>query len=123
MKKFSWFFGRIALACISLPPLSRLWGKLMRLRRPRFLARRMINNFKNHYRITMEEYAGSPLDYPSLAEFFVRPLDPQKRKLLADDQFILSPADGMTERTRMDHLGLRHPGQGQDLPAQPFAGR
>ena len=94
MKKLSWFFGRIALACISLPPLSRLWGKLMRLRRPRFLARRLINNFKNQYRVTMEEYAGSPQDYPSLAEFFARPLDPQKRKLIADDQFILSPADG-----------------------------
>ena len=39
MKKFSRFFGRLALACISLPLLSRLWGKLMRLRRPRFLAR------------------------------------------------------------------------------------
>ena len=46
----------------------------------------MINHFKNHYRIDMEEFAGSaPDDYPSLADFFVRPLDPQKRPLPADD--------------------------------------
>ncbi len=75
----------------------------MRLRRPRFLARRMINNFKNHYRITMEEYAGTTPDYPSLAEFFVRALDPQKRAIPADERFILSPADGMlSEMERID---------------------
>ena len=94
MKKIIFPASRFLLACISLPLLSRLWGKLMRLRRPRFLARRMIRNFKNHYRISMDEFAGSPADYPTLADFFVRPLDPQKRALAADGRFVLSPADG-----------------------------
>jgi phosphatidylserine decarboxylase len=94
MKKITALFSRLLLACISLPLLSRLWGKLMRLRRPRFLARRMIGRFKNHYQINMDEFAGSPQDYSSLADFFVRPLDPQKRPLFADGRFILSPADG-----------------------------
>jgi phosphatidylserine decarboxylase len=77
-----------------LPLFSRLWGKIMRLRWPRFLARRMIKNFKNHYQIDMDEFQGSPQEYLSLADFFVRPLDPQKRPLPADDKFILCPADG-----------------------------
>jgi phosphatidylserine decarboxylase len=94
MKKLTAPFSRFLLACISLPLLSRLWGKLMRLNRPRFLARRMIKSFKNHYQISMDEFAGSPLDYPSLADFFVRPLDPQKRALTVDERLVLSPADG-----------------------------
>jgi phosphatidylserine decarboxylase len=94
MKNITSPFSRLILACISLPLLSRLWGKLMRLRRPRFLAQIMISRFKNHYQITMDEYQGSPLDYPSLADFFVRPLDQKKRPLPANENFILSPADG-----------------------------
>ena len=42
----------------------------------------------------MDEYMGSAQDYPSLADFFVRPLDAQQRPLPANEQFILSPADG-----------------------------
>jgi phosphatidylserine decarboxylase len=94
MKNITAPFSRFILACISLPLLSRFWGKLMRLRHPRFLAKRMISRFKNHYQITMDEYQGSPLDYPWLADFFVRPLDPKKRPLPANENFILSPADG-----------------------------
>ena len=94
MKKLTLLYFPPDSGLISLPLFSRLWGKLMRLRRPRFLARRMIIHFQNHYRISMDEFQGSPLDYPSLADFFVRPLDPQKRPLPADEQFILSPADG-----------------------------
>jgi phosphatidylserine decarboxylase len=94
MKKITLLASRLILACISLPLLSRLWGKLMRLRRPRFLIELMINRFKKQYRINMAEFQGSPLDYPSLADFFVRPLDAKQRPLPANEQFILSPADG-----------------------------
>ena len=77
MKKITLLASRLILACISLPLFSRLWGKIMRLRWPRFLARRMIKNFKNHYQIDMDEFQGSPQEYLSLADFFVRPFDPQ----------------------------------------------
>jgi phosphatidylserine decarboxylase len=94
MKRITAPFSRLLLSCISWPLFSRLWGKLMRLRYPRFLAKRMIEGFKNHYQIDMDEFVGTPQDYPSLADFFVRPLDPQKKPLPTDDEFILSPADG-----------------------------
>jgi phosphatidylserine decarboxylase len=92
--KFSGFVGRMLLAPISWIPLSRLYGWFVRRQRPRFLARWLIDRFGKHYRIEMEEFAGSPGDYPSLADFFVRPLNPGKRPLSANDDFILSPADG-----------------------------
>lgn len=94
MKKLTLLTSRLMLAFISLPLFSRLWGKLMRLSRPRFMARRMIIHFQSHYRISMDEFQGLPLDYRSLADFFVRPLAAQKRPLPANEQFILSPADG-----------------------------
>jgi phosphatidylserine decarboxylase len=94
MKKIAAPFSRLFLACISWPVLSRVYGRLMRLQRPRLLASWMIKRFKNHYQIDMAEFKGAPLDYFSLADFFVRPLDPEKRPLPADEQFILSPADG-----------------------------
>jgi phosphatidylserine decarboxylase len=89
------------LACISLPLFSRLWGKIMRLRRPRSLARRMIGHFQGHYRISMAEFQGSPQDYLSLADFFVRPLDAQRRPLPTDEQLILSPADGIVSELEL----------------------
>jgi phosphatidylserine decarboxylase len=94
MKKIALPASRLMLACISIPALSRLWGKLMRLRRPSFLVKWMIGRFQGHYRIRMDEFQGSSLDYLSLADFFVRPLNAQQRPLPANEQFILAPADG-----------------------------
>ncbi len=101
MEKLWLFFGRLLLTCISMPALSRLWGRIMRLRRPHFLSRGMIRNFQKQYRISMDEFKGAPGDYASLSEFFLRPLDPARRPLPADKDSLLSPADG-----RLSELGL-----------------
>jgi phosphatidylserine decarboxylase len=94
MKKITRLVSRLILSCLSLPLFSRLWGKLMRLRRPRFLAKQMILRFQKHYRIAMDEFQGKPEDYKSLSEFFLRPLDPDKRPLPPNEQCLLAPADG-----------------------------
>lgn len=94
MKSFPKLFGRLLLVPISWVPLSRLYGRIVRLRRPRRLAQWMIGRFQKHYKIRMDEFRGQPGDYRSLAEFFLRPLDPARRPLLADNNFLLSPADG-----------------------------
>jgi phosphatidylserine decarboxylase len=94
MKKLSLLLGRALLSCISWPALSRLWGKLMRLQRPRFLARLMIRRFQEHYRISMDEFQGQAEDYQSLSEFFLRPLDAGKRPLPPAEKYLLAPADG-----------------------------
>ncbi len=51
----------------------------MRLRRPRWLALWMIRRFQKHYQIEMDEFQGKPEDYGSLADFFLRPLDPRQK--------------------------------------------
>ena len=94
MKKISLITGRLFLACISMPALSRLWGRFMRWQRPRFLAKRMIRRFQRHYRIRMDGFQGEPESYPSLSDFFLRPLDPRKRPLPGDEGCLLAPADG-----------------------------
>jgi phosphatidylserine decarboxylase len=120
MKKITFLASRLLLACISLPLLSRLWGKLMRLRRPRFLARLMVSRFKDHYRISMDEFQGSPLDYPSLADFFVRPLEPQKRPLPTDDKYILSPADGKLSELELITTDYATQVKGKTYPLSRF---
>jgi phosphatidylserine decarboxylase len=120
MKNITAPFSRLILVCISLPLLSRLWGRLMRLHRPRFLARRMIRNFKNHYQIDMDEFQGSPLDYPSLADFFVRPLNPKKRPLCVDEKFILSPADGKLSELELITTDCATQVKGKTYPLSHF---
>jgi phosphatidylserine decarboxylase len=94
MKSFSELLGRLLLVPISWVPLSRLYGHIVRLRRPPRLARWMIGRFQKHYKISMAEFRGSATDYGSLSEFFLRPLDPDKRPLPLDPSCLLSPADG-----------------------------
>jgi phosphatidylserine decarboxylase len=122
MKKRVTLFSSLVLACISLPRLSRLWGKLMRLRRPRFLAKKMILNFKSHYRIEMDEYRGSPLDYKSLADFFVRPFDPGKKALPIDENFFLSPADGKISELELIHVDRASQVKGWTYPLSLLLG-
>jgi phosphatidylserine decarboxylase len=94
MHDLSRLLGRALLIPVSWIPLSRLYGRIMRLQRPRRLAQWMIGRFQGHYRIEMAEFQGKAEDYRSLSEFFLRPLDPQKRPLATDEGCLLSPADG-----------------------------
>ncbi len=94
MNTASKLLGRALLAPISWIPLSRLYGRLVRLQQPRWLAQRMIRGFLRRYRIDMEEFQGQAQDYRSLSEFFLRPLHPRTRPLRPDAGAVLSPADG-----------------------------
>lgn len=87
-------FQKFFLFFVSIPLWSRLWGWLTHIRRPRFLVRWMIGRFSRHYAIAMEQYAGGLDDYGSLADFFVRPLNPRLRPLRPIAGHIVSPADG-----------------------------
>jgi len=94
MNNISRLLGRAVLVPISWIPLSRLYGKIMRLQRPRWLAQWMIHRFQKSYQIEMAGFQGQPEDYRSLSDFFLRPLDPARRPLPADARHLLSPADG-----------------------------
>ncbi len=83
------------LILLSIPALSRLYGRMVRIRRPRSLVRSIVKRFARIYNIDMADYPGALQDYPSLLDFFVRPLDPCTRPLKKDPGNFLSPADGV----------------------------
>jgi len=91
MKKLAPLF----LSLLSLPGFSRVWGRITRLRQPRFLVKRVIEWYRRKYGIDMTEYEGEPGDYPCLVDFFTRKLDPGKRPLVPDESALVSPADGI----------------------------
>jgi len=85
----------MVFSILSIRSVSRAYGALTRLRRPRFLIQAIIRLFKNTYDIDMTDYVGDTDDYSSLSEFFVRPLDASKRKLKPNRSMLLSPCDGV----------------------------
>jgi phosphatidylserine decarboxylase len=89
------FLIKLCLPVVSLPVFSRIWGRVVRIRRPRFLVKRIIERYRKSYGIDMDEYEGETGDYHRLADFFVRKLDPEKRPLVPDDGCIVSPSDGV----------------------------
>ncbi|MCP5108666.1 MAG: phosphatidylserine decarboxylase [bacterium] len=91
MKKIAALF----LPVLSLPAFSRIWGRIVRLRRPRFLVKRVIGLYQRHYGIDMAEYQGENGDYKCLSDFFIRHLDPEKRPLVPVEEAVVSPADGV----------------------------
>ncbi|HNT28709.1 MAG TPA: archaetidylserine decarboxylase [bacterium] len=86
---------RTCLFFLSFPGLSRFYGRLVRIERPRWLVRWVIRLFARRYRISMNDFTGEFGDYASLSAFFTRPLDPAKRPMPADDRHILAPADSV----------------------------
>ncbi|MCK5808194.1 phosphatidylserine decarboxylase [bacterium] len=85
---------QILLFFISFPFLSRLWGHITAFTSPRFLVKKGIKLFQNHYKIEMDGYVGDAEDYDSLVNFFTRPLSPETRPQTPDNTKVLSPADG-----------------------------
>ncbi len=84
-----------ALSLISRPVVSRLYGHLTRITRPRWVTSAMIRVFSKYYKISMGEFQGSMEDYPSLGAFFTRPLDTAVRPLIPAPDSLVSPADGI----------------------------
>jgi phosphatidylserine decarboxylase len=101
------FLLSLFLPLISLPVFSRMWGRIVRFRRPRILVKKVIERYRRVYHISMDDYEGKTEDYRSLADFFVRRLDPQKRPLVPVENAIVSPADGVltaVETVFHDHV-------------------
>jgi phosphatidylserine decarboxylase len=74
--------------------LSRWWGKLAALKRPRFLSRLAVRGYAAWYGIDREDLVQPLSAYPSLADFFVRDLRPGARPLPDEANRLLCPVDG-----------------------------
>lgn len=122
MKRPGFLLHQALLGIISFPLWSRIWGRIMRIRRPRILVRRMIRRFQNHYRIKMDEFVGEAEDYRSLADFFVRRIDPEKRPLRRDEHYIVSPADGVLSELEAVHEDRCTQVKGRSYPLSALLG-
>lgn len=115
MKKFF-------LNLIALPFLSRIYGHLTRMKRPRCLVQLIIKRFVAHYRIDLDHYQGQLADFRSLADFFVRPLNPATRPLHPDPSCILSPCDGKVADLQKISCDKAVQAKGLDYPVSALIG-
>ena len=57
-------------------------------------SRALLRWYVSHYEVNLEEMEGTLDDYPTLAEFFVRPLKPGARTVDAAEHTVVAPCDG-----------------------------
>ena len=57
-------------------------------------SRALLRWYVSHYQVNLDEMEGTLDDYPTLAEFFVRPLKPGARVVDPGKQTVVSPCDG-----------------------------
>jgi len=92
---------RFILNILSFRFFSRLYGKIVRIKKPKFIVKRIIRFFAKKYDISMQDYVGEIEDYNSLFDFFIRKLDLTKRVLKKDESFILSPSDSLLSKIEL----------------------
>ncbi len=85
---------KLLLIIISQPFFSRIWGRIMRIKKPKVLASFMVKTYRNIYNIDMNEYQGTLGDYSCISDFFIRKLNSDVRPLNKSKGYIVSPADG-----------------------------
>jgi phosphatidylserine decarboxylase len=74
--------------------LSRLMGRLARLKPPRPLLRRALALYVDHYGVDVSEAERPIGEYESFDDFFTRRLKPGARPIDEDPDSVLSPCDG-----------------------------
>ncbi len=77
--------------------VSRLMGRLGRVRPPVWLMQQILKRYAAHYGVALEEMAEPLPSYGSFLEFFTRPLKPGARPMDPDPTTIVSPADGTVQ--------------------------
>lgn len=80
---------------LSAPIFSRLFGRLVALSHPRWLARSIIRRFIKMYNVDTDEIEKPVEEYRSLSAFFIRKLKPGARTMDDDPETIVSPVDGL----------------------------
>jgi len=87
--------------------VSRTMGAGTRLALPRGVHRAILRWYVGHYGVNLDECVGGVEDYPTIAEFFTRPLLPDARPVDPAPDALVSPVDakvyvlGTTEKGRI----------------------
>ncbi len=102
------------LSVVPKNPTARLMGAGSRLQLPPALHRALVRWFVKKYGVNLDECEGTIDDYPSLAQFFVRPLKPGRRPIDRDPDTLVSPVDA-----RVHTFGRIEGGQFLQADGQP----
>lgn len=102
------------LSAVPKHPTARFMGWNARLRLPGVLQRALLRWYVRTYDVDLTECVGTLDDYPSLAEFFVRPLRPGVRPIDPDPDVLVSPVDA-----RVHTFGRIEGGRFVQTPGKP----
>lgn len=83
-----------ALSVVPKPFVARLMGVFARTRLPGALRRLLLRWYVRKYQVDLTECVGTLEDYPTLVDFFTRPLKPGVRPVAEAPDALVSPADG-----------------------------
>ncbi len=89
------YFRSAILKLLSHRIISRLFGKLADLRRPRFLVKWVIRRYIRMFDIETQEVEQDPMNYASLGDFFIRRLKPGSRPIQTGTGNVVSPVDAL----------------------------
>ena len=81
------------LSLVPKNPVARGMGGVSRIRMPAWLHRTIVRWFVRKYGVDLSECVGDVDDFPTLAEFFVRPLKEGARTIDPDPDVVVSPVD------------------------------
>lgn len=81
------------LSIVPKNPVARGMGGASRIRLPAWLHRAVVRWFVGKYGVDLSECVGDVDDFPTLAEFFVRPLKEGVRPVDMDPDVVVSPVD------------------------------
>ncbi|MEC7946229.1 MAG: archaetidylserine decarboxylase [Myxococcota bacterium] len=81
------------LSIVPKNPVARGMGTASRLRLPAWLHRALVRWFVGKYGVDLSECEGEIDDFPTLADFFVRPLKAGVRPVDPDPDVVVSPVD------------------------------
>ncbi len=96
--------------------LSRAFGRIAAIRRPRWLARWMIRRFATAFELNLEEAARPLEDFESLLDLFTRRLRPEARAVDATPRSLVSPVDA-----RVGAFGLLNQGMLLQAKGMPYS--
>lgn len=84
-----------ALSVIPKNHAARVMGVFARTRLPALAQRALLRWYVGKYKVNLDECEGTLEDYPSLVDFFTRPLKPGVRPVDTGDDAIVSPCDAV----------------------------
>ncbi len=83
------------LKALSHPFYSRLFGKFTRVKRPRFLAERVIKSYVSMFEIDLSDVKLPLSEFQCLSDFFIRELKEGSREIDSSPDIVVSPTDSL----------------------------